>query len=122
LRRLGQGADALGSALRRHVPGQPDVVAYWPMEDAGGSFASPIPGVAPITTGGAVEYASTDGPPGSDRLPSFRPGGSFTGAIPDPQVLDDWRMDWVYRMDDVVAAPRTVGRLVVRTGLEYTVR
>ena len=123
LRRLGLAGETLESALRRHVPGQPDVIAYWPMEDAGGAtLASPMPGVSPIRVFGQAEFASVNGPPGSKALPSFRPGGSFTGAIPDPEILDDWRMDWVYRMDDVVAAPRTVGRLVVRTGLEYTVR
>lgn len=123
-RRLGQAGETLQSALARHVPTAPDVIAYWPMEDARGSIqaASPLIGVPPLRAFGDVEFASVDGPPGSSPLPAFGPGASFSGAIPDPVTLDDWRMDWVFQMDTTVEAPRTVGRIVVRTGLEYTAR
>ncbi|HEY1155971.1 MAG TPA: hypothetical protein VGE95_06760, partial [Arthrobacter sp.] len=57
LRRLGQGAKALDSTLRRRVPsGNP--VAYWPMEEQQDAVQaySPIPGVLPASVS-SVEWA-----------------------------------------------------------------
>lgn len=73
LRRLGQGPSPLKSALRRELPATPNLVEYWPMEDAAGSgsFASGNGGAPLRFTGGTPLPGAVDGPPGSDPIPTF---------------------------------------------------
>jgi hypothetical protein len=111
MRRLGQGSKALKSALTRYVPLQPTVRAYWPMEDLGGSrsFASGLSGGRPMLAAArGLAFASQDGPPGSDTLPTWQQNGSAYGFVPSTSA--PWRVDWVFLMPD---APASGGREMI---------
>lgn len=81
--RLSQGKAPIQSALRRAIPSTEGIEAYWPMEDAGGQFASALFTGAPplIGTGQGIDYASDEEFVGSAALPSFGTG-TVTGAVP----------------------------------------
>lgn len=88
LRRLGQGASALKSTLRRGLTTQDNVVAYWPMEDGADSteLASGLPGHPSMninpTAGTAVRLATYGGFKASEALPEG--SGAILGAnVPD---------------------------------------
>ncbi|TDD88351.1 hypothetical protein [Actinomadura rubrisoli] len=89
LRRLGQGAKPLGSALRRAIGTfQADdarIVAYWPLEDSAGSTqaASAIGGVPPLRALGPVEF-SAEPSGGTGGGVSVGDVGRLTGATPSP--------------------------------------
>jgi hypothetical protein len=79
-RRLTQGDQPVLSALRRAIPQQAGLQAYWPLEDPSGSevFASDLPGHPPmVPLTGTPGYARYSDLPSSQSLP--------TGA------LSDWR-------------------------------
>ncbi|MBI0294510.1 hypothetical protein JBE04_08440 [Streptomyces sp. PRKS01-29] len=100
LRRLGQGAKALDSTLRRRIPTDPNLLAYWPMEedrDATQAY-SPLDGVAPMVVS-KVEFASDDSLAGSSALPKMSPTSSFTGRVPSGPS-GAWRVECVYKLDD----------------------
>jgi hypothetical protein len=82
LRRLGQGAKALSSTLRRRLPSR-GPVAYWPLED--GSEAtqaySPVPGCPPLRVAD-FSFAADDSCPGSAALPSIGAAATMHAAIP----------------------------------------
>lgn len=85
LRRLGQGADKLESAMRRAVPmsSTPPPAAYWPCEDASGAtqIAAALPGVAAMHVQGDPSFATSTVFACSDSLPTV--GNSvWTGAVP----------------------------------------
>lgn len=83
LRRLGQGASPLQSALRRGIPSESGVVAYWPMEDEDGAvqFASALTGGPALSISGAPQLASNESVAGSKPLPVIG-GATFVGAVP----------------------------------------
>ncbi|HEY0696521.1 MAG TPA: hypothetical protein VGD43_01785 [Micromonospora sp.] len=114
LRRLGQGARPLRSALYREtVRSAP--TAYWPLEDAAGSLsaASAVDGVADMNTfgysrftepgsGGTIPvpaanlpvFASGDGIPGSAPVIDLSRGGVLQAAVPGGSV-PGWQIEWV---------------------------
>lgn len=72
LRRLGQGAARLQSALRRSIPSAANLVAYWPCEDGENStlFASAIMDTPPMHFyEGEIDLASFSGFVASEPLP-----------------------------------------------------
>ncbi|MFG2650968.1 hypothetical protein [Streptomyces sp. NPDC048436] len=86
LRRLGQGAAPLQSAMRREFsnPARTAVVAYWPLEDGSGAteFASALPGAAPMRiTSAGIKPAAYTGHEASDVLPTLGDGAA-TGITP----------------------------------------
>jgi len=85
LRRLGQGASALKSALYRALTGLIDttVVAYWPCEDGSDAteLASALPGHPAMRFGGALDLASFTDFKASDALPTAS-GLQWTGTVP----------------------------------------
>ncbi|MGW7598111.1 hypothetical protein [Streptomyces antimycoticus] len=117
LRRLGQGAKALASTLRRRIPTDPNLVAYWPMEedrDATQAY-SPIAGVTPMVVAG-VEFAADDSLPGSSALPKVGTASTLTGRV--PQAPDGaWQVECVFRLSDYPATPTVL--LEVRTTGTY---
>ncbi|WHX19835.1 hypothetical protein QFW82_23690 [Streptomyces malaysiensis subsp. malaysiensis] len=116
LRRLGQGAKALDSTLRRRIPTEPALLGYWPMEeerDATQAY-SPLDGVAPMTVSG-VEFAADDSLAGSSALPKIGPTSSFTARVPSGPS-GAWRVECVYRLDDF---PTAAMILEVRTTGTY---
>src|SRR5690606_6813360 len=70
LRRLNQGKKLLQSTLRRRIPSDSTLIAYWPMEDEAeaSQCSSPIPGVAPMQLSG-FDMAADDSLGGSTALP-----------------------------------------------------
>ncbi|MFS4105134.1 hypothetical protein [Streptomyces sp. PD-S100-1] len=95
LRRLNQGKKALSSTLRRRIPSDPTLFAYWPMEDEQGATQaySPIPGVIPMRLTG-FEMASRDDLGGSLPLPVLQPGGSMSATVPAPPTgTGPWQVE-----------------------------
>lgn len=86
LRRLGQGASPLQSAMRREFahPTRTSIVAYWPLEDGqlATEYASAFSGADPmrVTTAGMNPAAYADYA-ASDALPTLG-NGAASGAVP----------------------------------------
>jgi hypothetical protein len=82
LGQVGQDDEPLGSPLSRSQSGfNPSGVKpllLWPMEDESGatSFASGLPGGAPLIPVGAVTFAGTTGPAGTKSIAKFAAGTS----------------------------------------------
>lgn len=105
LRRLGQGAKPLDSALRRRIPTSENLLAYWPMEDGADAdqAASPIAGVRPLSLSG-VTWSSADSLPSSLPLPVLAsnsgPLAEMYGPTPAPfGTPSSWLVRFVYRLD-----------------------
>lgn len=107
LRRLGQGQQPLDSTLRRRIPSQPNLLAYWPMEEGAGATQaySPVPGVQPLKLTN-TSWASVDTLPSSSPLPAISPNSGTVdmyGRVPAPSTATPtgWLVRWVYRLDTV---------------------
>ena len=116
LRRLGQGAKALESTLRRRIPSF-GPLAYWPMEDGAAATQaySPLDGVAPLSLT-RVNWASASSLASSNPLPVLASSGSnlpvMLGRVPAPSTaLTGWHVQWVYRIDNGPATRRTFMRI-----------
>lgn len=95
LRRLGQGATPLQSALRRSIDDEPTLQAYWPMEDERDStqIASALPSGAPIVPGGGFSFADDDSLVGSQALPKLTGTTFFSGPV-SGTFTTAWQVDW----------------------------
>jgi hypothetical protein len=115
MRRLGQGADPLQSTLRRRIPSDPNLIAYWPMEDGANSTQgySPLPGVGPMVTSG-MQFASDASLAGSSALPVLGPASSMSGVVPS-NASGAWRLEFVYRIDTAPAGDFNAQFVVVQT-------
>lgn len=105
MRRLTQGATALDSTLRRSIPGAPNLVAYWPMEEGSDATRaySPIPGVPPLAMS-HVTWAGADTLPSSGPLPVLASDNGdlprMSGPVPAPVGMPTgWLVQWIYRLD-----------------------
>lgn len=112
LRRLRKGDDPLQSTLRRRVPSDPNVLAYWPMEDGSGATQaySPLPGVRPMSISG-MQMAADDSLGGSDALPQWSPPTTLRGYVPPPPIgslHSDWHVEMVYRLDTLPSTLQTL--------------
>lgn len=110
LRRLNQGDKALQSTLRRRIPSDPTLIAYWPMEDASAATQaySPTPGVKPMKLTN-VEFASDDSLGGSDALLVLQPGATLSATVPPPASgTGPWHVELV---NFIPAAPVSVTTL-----------
>lgn len=113
LRRLGQGAKALESTLRRRIPSF-NPVAYWPMEEGANATRcySPIPGVRPLKVSG-FDMANDDSLAGSKPLPSVKGGALLSGTVPAPTVTpspNQWHVEFLCYLaaDAAPTDPRTI--------------
>ncbi|WP_413102213.1 hypothetical protein [Streptomyces sp. Inha503] len=121
LRRLGQGAKALASTLRRRIPSF-GPLAYWPMEEQATAVQaySPIAGVQPMLVSG-LAWAQTDSLPSSSALPALASTSgaalpSIYGRVPAPSsAITGWCVQYVYRLDTANTTMRTFLR-VLSTG------
>jgi hypothetical protein len=119
MRRLGQGAKALDSTLRRRIPsGSP--VAYWPLEESQNATRaySPIPGCPPASCTG-VQWASMDTLPSSLPLPTLGDTAAFSGNVP---AFDggQWMLEMLYNAGD--AAPSTDTEIISLTSPDGYIR
>lgn len=119
LRRLSQGRKPLASTLARRIPTQPNVLAYWPLEEGTDAkqASSPIPGVSPLRLT-SVTWASANTLPSSSPLPVLAsnggPGALMSGAVPAPKgATTGWQVRWLYRLD---TAPTTLYTFMRITG------
>ncbi|WP_436772073.1 hypothetical protein [Yinghuangia sp. YIM S09857] len=122
LRRYGQGARALSSALRRQLP-PAGPQAYWPMEDGTETTRaySPIPGVDAMTATG-FQWGAVSSLPSSGPLPAV---ASADGALcefwapvpgaPTP-VPTAWSVQCVYRAEEIKPSLATLLRVRVGSG------
>lgn len=96
LRRLGQGADPLRSAMYRSIAGVApnDYIptAYWPAEDGANAtqIASGLPGGQPLQFTGDVDLSSDATLAGSEPLPVWSDGSAFTAMVPAYVDQDFW--------------------------------
>lgn len=99
LRRLGQGALPLFSALRRSIEDDPLMRAYWPMEDEKDSsqFASALSNGSPMPVGGEIDFSSDDSLVGSKPLPKISGTTFFSGPV-SGTFLGEWQFDWYMYM------------------------
>jgi hypothetical protein len=121
LRRLGQGAKALDSTLRRRIPSF-GPLAYWPMEDGAAATQaySPLDGVAPLALT-RVNWASASSLASSNPLPVLASSGTdlpvMLGRVPAPSTtLTSWEVQWVFRIDNGPATRRTFMRILAAGG------
>ncbi|MFI5524976.1 hypothetical protein [Streptomyces platensis] len=123
LRRYGQGTSPLASTLRRRIPTDPNVVAYWPMEDGPSAtqIMSPLPGVQPMTVAG-FGFAQDESLPGSGPLPVIAATASMSGTVP-LATPGQWYIEMVYNLAAMpgslttfldVSATGTVRRCLMR--------
>ncbi len=80
LRRLGQGAKPLSSALRRFIPGMVMLVDYWPMEDGTlTTLPSSANGGSDLGVAGVFQWGGDETLIGSSALPTLGVGASWFG-------------------------------------------
>lgn len=93
LRRLGQGAAPLQSAMRRELssPSRTHIFAYWPMEDGteATAFASAISGASPLAVTGAVSPGRYSDWAASAPLPTMGTGYAI-GPVPSYTLTGTW--------------------------------
>lgn len=124
LQRMGQGQAPLQSTLRRRIPTEPTILAYWPLEDGTASTqaASGLPGGRPATVSG-VTWASDDTLPGSSALPATGTGATLNATVPAATgTPDGWRTEFVYRCDTGPASAADVMNISMTGGLFSRVR
>ncbi|MDX3492093.1 hypothetical protein PV735_05240 [Streptomyces turgidiscabies] len=100
LRRLNQGTKAFQSTLRRRIPSDSTLLAYWPMEDDDEATQaySPTPGVQPLKLSN-FEMASDDSFSGSAPLPVVQVGATMFAQVPAPvSGVGPWQVELVYRV------------------------
>lgn len=123
LRRLGQGASPIGSAmylaLTAPVGDGGLVAAYWPCEDASGatSVASALGGT-PMTITGTPRMASYTGFVASTALPTMG-DASFTGTVPTYPLSEGVVVEFLLAMP---AAGSTDGQVLCRLTTTGTAR
>lgn len=115
LRRLSQGASPLRSAMYRTITGT-GPVAYWSMEDKQGSTqaASGIQGKQPLRTTGTLDFAASEGPPGSASLADQTTTSRLSGTVPTGSTSSSWRIEYVVKFPDA-ASPLFTEPLVWQT-------
>ncbi|MFC9247744.1 hypothetical protein ACFT7S_28160 [Streptomyces sp. NPDC057136] len=123
-RRLGQGRKALDSTLRRRIPSDPNLIAYWPMEDGAEATAaySPLPGVTPLNVTG-FDFAADDSLGGSSALPRLGSPSSMRGTVPQ-STASGWQVEHVYLLPTLPALQTELLRVavtgsVMRTAVVY---
>ncbi|MFD3654327.1 hypothetical protein [Streptomyces sp. NPDC058620] len=112
-RRMGQGKKALDSTLRRRIPSDPDLIAYWPMEDGAEATAaySPLPGVAPLTVTG-FEFGADDSLGGAASLPRVGSPATMRGSVPR-STASGWQVEYVYLLPTMPALQTEMVRVAV---------
>lgn len=112
-RRLGQGQKGLSSTLRRRIPSDPDLIAYWPMEDGDQATAaySPLPGIQPMILTG-WDMAADDSLGGADALPKTKNPATLSGTVPRSST-QGWQVEGVYYLPTMPATQTEILRVTV---------
>jgi len=117
LRRLGQGAKPIRSALRRKIETEtPLPIAYWPLEDGVNSESggSGLDGIINLATQG-FDFASTTDQLGS--LPVAQLGGTaqMNGTTFNAET-GDCQYEFIYKLDELPASERQFVRMRMTGG------
>ncbi|MFE9921554.1 hypothetical protein ACFYQA_08225 [Streptomyces sp. NPDC005774] len=125
LRRLNQGKKVLQSTLRRRIPSDPTLIAYWPMEDDSEATQaySPVAGVKPMRLTNFA-MSSDDSFSGSEPLPVVEPGAILSAEVPPPAVgTGPWQVEMVYRIPTAPVALATFFEVhTTGTAVRWTVQ
>ncbi|MFE0201410.1 hypothetical protein ACFW0I_37615, partial [[Kitasatospora] papulosa] len=123
-RRMGQGKKALDSTLRRRIPSDPSLIAYWPMEDDSEATVaySPVPGVASLALTG-VELGADDSLGGASTVAKVGSPATLRGRVPRA-TTQGWQVEWVYNLPVLPALQTEIMRVSVagsamRTAVVY---
>lgn len=113
LRRLGQGRRPLQSTLRRRIPSEPTLIAYWPMEDGEGAtqLYSPLDGVRPLKVTG-MDLAADSSLPGSAPLPTLGDTATLSAAVPKSAV-SGWQVEAAYHLPTLPSVQTELLRVTV---------
>lgn len=138
LRRLGQGDEAIQSAMRRELGnpalhgivyygGIPDdgIVAYWPCEDGSHStvLASAHQGEPGMVITGTMNLAAYSGWPASDALPNLGTDSVATGQVPNYVAAGVAQARCFFYLPQAVGSETTLIDLVTTgTATTWTVR
>lgn len=109
LRRLGQGQPALSSPMFRAITANSTVLGYWPMTDPDGSeqIASGLPGGAPATFGGTIDFANDSDMPGSRPLATLTATSTIYGPV-SGAYHQQWQTDFYIHATAGPASPTTI--------------
>ncbi|MFJ8054963.1 hypothetical protein [Streptomyces sp. NPDC096142] len=125
LRRLNQGKKPLQSTLRRRIPSDPTLLAYWPMEDDSEATQaySPVKGVKPLRLTNFA-MASDDSFYGAAPLPVVEVGATLMGEVPAPvSGTGPWQVEMVYRIPTAPSSLATFFEIAATgTAVRYTVQ
>jgi hypothetical protein len=111
LRRLSAGASALESTLRRRIPSDSNLIAYWPFEDEVDTerVFTPLPNGINAQVEG-FQFAQADGLPGTKSLPTLSASARMTCLVRVPPVPPTtWQVEMVYKLD---AMPSTLSQML----------
>lgn len=125
LRRLNQGKKPLASTLRRRIPSDATLLAYWPMEDDSEATQaySPVAGVQPMKLS-KFAMASDDSFAGSSPLPVVQVGATLSAQVPAPASgTGPWQVEMVYQIPTAPGALATFFEIAsTGTAARYTVQ
>lgn len=121
LRRLGQGATPLRSALYRGItsPGRPAPVAYWPGEDGDDATSiAPAVGPHPMVVTGTPQMAAYSDLPASAPLPKMG-SAKFTGTIGRYAITGETAVRMIVSIPASLGATRTLATLQCTGSARY---
>lgn len=110
LRQILQGNAPIQSTLRRSIPTQDGVVAYWPLEDKSEStqFASGLPAHPAMTLGqGTPSFASSSSLAASDSLPSAHKA-DWTGDVLPYEFGGKAQVRWIMTLPEAGETDDTI--------------
>jgi hypothetical protein len=115
LRRLGQGNSPLQSVMRRGCAALPNLVGYWPMEDADGARSlQAVIGAQPGRLIGDVDVAAFSGFAAADHLPTLGTGRIYCAVTPY-QHSGEAQIRWLCSVPDSGVTTEDAVVLRVRT-------
>lgn len=125
LRRLNQGKKPLASTLRRRIPSDPTLIAYWPMEDdrEATQAYSPVAGVQPMKLSN-FDMAADDSFAGASALPVVQVGATMSAQVPAPASgTGPWQVEMVYQIPVAPGSLATFFEIATTgTAARYTVQ
>lgn len=105
-RRMGQGASPLRSAMTRGIGSDPNLVAYWPMEDGESTtrLAAAVPGVEAATWTGVLKPGAS-AEPGAASAPVaiLSPTTELIAPVPD-HTTTSWTVAALFHIPEEPAA------------------
>lgn len=127
LRRLGQGDEAIQSAMRREFgsPARSDIVAYWPCEDGdtATTLTSAHQGEPGMVITGTMSLSAYSGWGASDALPNLGTDSVATGQIPHYTTTAAAQVRCFFYLPQAVGADTTLIDVVTTgTAKTWTVR